>query len=139
MRNLRVMIENGTLTRQEILDFADAVVRNADIGMYNPVIVCFSINFLQVEYLPEDIPEPFWARCDWLEQDLLASLEHSLNCKPRLIEDSRDGEFISVRVGLWDLDLDRLDTYDPRWWEILEVGLHTQIYDEFVPKSAIKL
>jgi hypothetical protein len=83
--------------------------------MNNPVIVCFSMNSFQVVGLPEDIPEPFWARCDWLEQDLLASLEHSLNCKPRIIEDSRDGEILSVRVGLWDLDLGRLDTDDPRW------------------------
>jgi hypothetical protein len=138
MSGLRVMIENGTLTRQEILDFANAVVRNADTGMNNPVIVCFGMNSFQVIGLPEDIPEPFWARCDWLERDLLASLEHFLNCKPRIMEDSRDGEILSVRVGLWDLDLDRLDAYDPRWWEILEVGLHTQIYDEFVPTNTIK-
>jgi hypothetical protein len=130
------MIENGTLTRKEIIDFANAVVRNADIGMNNPVIVCFCVNSSPIVGLPEGLSAPFWALCDWLEQDLLASLEHSLHCKPRLIEDSRDGEILSVRVGLWDLDLNQLDTYDPRWWEILEVGLHTQIYDEFAQKGS---
>jgi hypothetical protein len=64
MSSLRVMLENGTLTRQEILDFANAVVRNADIGMNNPVIIWFGLNIFQVVGLPEGIPKLFWECCD---------------------------------------------------------------------------
>lgn len=137
LAQLRVLMENGVITRQEIVDFAMAVVRNVDIGLNNPVIVCFGLNFFELhesQLLPDDAPDSYSELCDWLEEYLVEELNRKLQCRIEIVESADNRETFSIRFALWDVDLNKLDTIDFKWWEILEVALHTQIYDEFVQR-----
>ena len=43
----------------------------------------------------------------------------------RMIEDSRTGETISIRLGFeWDLSKESLNFGDMGWWELLELAPH---------------
>ena len=139
LSRLRALIENGTITRQEVIDFANAIVQNATLSLNNPIVVCFGVNFYELQArLPSDAPESYSELCDWLETNLMDWLRTNLNCNPRIIESSDNRETLSVRVALWDANLNNLDTFRHPYWEILEVALHTQIYDDFVPADRFK-
>ena len=136
LATLRALIENGTLTRQEIADFANAIVRNADVGLNNPVVMCFGLAMDDVyQDLPEDAPDSPPYIYDWLENNLTQELQRQLGCKIELWESQRTGETISARYAFWDLDLNKLNSLKVRWWEILELALHSEIYEEFVSKE----
>jgi hypothetical protein len=115
------------------MDFAEAIVRNADVGLNNPVVMCFG---LTMEYIYQDLPEnapgspPYIY--DWLENYLTQELRKQFGCPLQIWESQRTGETISVRCAFWDLDLDKIDSLKLRWWEILELALHTEIYGEFI-------
>lgn len=136
LAKLRALIENGTLTHSEIVDFASTIIRNADIGLNNPVVMCFGLTMEKVyQALPKDAPDSPPYIYDWLENDLVQQLYVQLGCPIKLWESGRDGETMSVRLAFWDLDLNKIDNLSLRWWEILELALHTEIYGEFVPEE----
>ena len=134
LARLRALIENGTLTRSEIVDFANAIVRDADIGLNNPVVMCFGLIMEDVyQDLPEDAPDAPPHIYDWLESGLTQELRKQFGCPLKLWDSQRNGETISVRIAFWDLDLNKIDNLRLRWWEILEMALHSEIYGEFIP------
>jgi len=129
---LRALIESGKITPREIADFALSVTRNADIGLNNPIVVCFGIS---IEDLQHDHPELMFdviLNVDWLESDLASELRAKLGTRIELLESQFNGETLSVRFAIWDFDLDKFDTVNLKWWEVLESGLHTQIYEQFL-------
>lgn len=133
---LRALIENGTLSHQEIVDFAHAIIKNAEVGLNNPTIICFGLNMEDVyENLPRNAPNSPPQIYDWLESELTKELQKQLKCSLKLWEDERNGETISARYAFWDLDFNKIDSLKLQWWEILELALHTEIYGEFVQNS----
>ncbi|MDP2960833.1 MAG: hypothetical protein Q8N71_05350, partial [candidate division Zixibacteria bacterium] len=72
--------------------------------------------------LPPSAPSTYALLCDWLEEDLMKRLSLSPLEGLELIEDLRDGETLSVKVGFkWDPDKIPLDFGDIDWWEVLEI------------------
>ena len=133
---LRALIENGTISRQELVDFANTIVRNAEVGLNNPLVICFGLRMEDVyKNLPKDAPDSPPYIYDWLESELAKELQKQLECRLTLRESDRNGETISVRYALWDLEYDKLNTLRLRWWEILELSLHTEIYGEFIQNN----
>jgi hypothetical protein len=134
---LRALIENGKISRQEIVDFANAIIQNAEVGLNNPIVICFGLNMDDVyKELPNDAPDSSPYIYDWLENKLSQELQKQLECRTTLLESDRNGETMSVRYALWDLDYDKLNNLNLTWWEILELSLHTEIYGEFIQDSA---
>lgn len=79
--------------------------------------------------LPPSAPRYYAHLCDWLEKDLMNRLSETSIEASRLLEDSRDGETLSVRVGFrWNPDKDPLDFGDIYWWEVLEIDTFNKIY-----------
>jgi hypothetical protein len=129
---LRALIENGTISREELIDFANTIIRNAELGLNNPLVICFGLRMEDVyEDLPKDAPDSPPYTYDWLETELTKELQKQLGCRLTLLESARNGETVSVRYALWDLEFEKLNTLRLRWWEILELSLHTEIYGEF--------
>ena len=72
--------------------------------------------------LPASAPPHYAPLCDWLEVDLLARVKGGTARRPRMIEDARDGETLSVRVAFdWNPEEDSLDFGDLDWWSVVEV------------------
>lgn len=129
---LQTQIESGNLTKEELVDFVNDVIRNAGYGENNPIVVCFCLRMDDVyKEAPEDAPLEAPYIYDWLENRLIADLNCQLGCRVEMLQSDRDGETISVRFALVDLDFDRFDALNLKWWEMLELSLHTQIYGEF--------
>jgi hypothetical protein len=79
--------------------------------------------------LPSTAPTYYPHLCDWLTEDLLIRLEDSSISNPRIIEDSRDGEVLSVRVEFeWKPQEVHLDFGVLGWWEVFEVLPYDHIY-----------
>ena len=79
--------------------------------------------------LPSSAPITYPYLCDWLEEDLMKRLSKSPLESLTLLEDARNGESLSVRVGFkWDPDKNPLDFGDIGWWEILELADFESIY-----------
>jgi hypothetical protein len=77
--------------------------------------------------LPPSVPRDYARLCDWLAKDLMRRLSNTSIEELRLLEDSRDGEMLSVRVGFkWDPDKYSLDFGDIYWWEVLEINRYIQ-------------
>ena len=73
--------------------------------------------------LPLSVPRDYPHLCDWLEKDLMDRLSKTSNEELRLLEDERDGETLSVRVGFkWDSEKHPLDLVEIDWWEFLELA-----------------
>ena len=78
--------------------------------------------------LPPSIPRDYAHLCDWLEKDLMDRLSKTSIEPLRLLEDSRDGETLSARVGFkWDSDKYPLDFGDIHWWDVLEIDAFNEI------------
>ena len=78
---------------------------------------------------PHSIPRDYAPLCDWLEKDLMNRLSKISIETLRLLEDSRDGETLSVRVSFkWDPDKYPLDFGDIYWWEVLEIDVFNKVY-----------
>lgn len=81
--------------------------------------------------LPSSAPHTYPHLCDWLEEDLMGHLSQSRMETPKLLEDARSGETLSVRVGFkWNPEETSLDLGDIGWWEVLEVAPIKEIYPE---------
>lgn len=131
---LRVHMENGLISHSDLLDFANTVIRNADVGLNNPTVLCFGLLMGEAyANLPSGAPRSIPDLYDWLENDLTRKLAGQLDREIQLIESGRDGETLSVRYAIWDIDIDELDRLEIECWKLLEISLHTHIYGDFFP------
>lgn len=81
--------------------------------------------------LPPSVPRDYAYLCDWLEKDLMNRLSKTSIEVLKLLEDSRDGETFSVRVGFkWDADKYPLDFGNIDWWQVLEIDEFNEIYPD---------
>ncbi len=89
--------------------------------------------------LPSSVPHSYVSLCDWLEIDLMKRLSRLSLEALTILEDSRDGEAFSIRVGFkWNPDKCPLDFGDIGWWEILEIAEFERIYPGQDWKKALK-
>ncbi len=81
--------------------------------------------------LPPSAPHDYPHLCDWLEKDLMNRLSKSQLETTYILEDSRDGETLSVRIGFkWDSNKNPLDFGNISWWEVLEITEFNEIYPD---------
>lgn len=86
-------------------------------------------DILETNKLPDSVPQDYPYLCNWLENDLINRLYNGSVKEVKLLEDERDGEILSVRVGFkWDPDKCPLDLGDIGWWELLELVEFEEIY-----------
>jgi len=79
--------------------------------------------------LPASAPGQYAYLCDWLEEDLMKRLSKSCLGSLKMLEDSRDGETLTVKVGFeWVPEEGPLDFGDIGWWGVLEVAELESIY-----------
>jgi hypothetical protein len=129
--DLGVALEEGILSSESVravVGSESRAERDTD-----PIVITFGLSVLELldrEQLPEDAPGDYVHLCDWLEGDLVNRLEGALGCRMYLAEASaRNGESLSVRVALIQPDLERLEALEGSWWEILEIGYFSEIYN----------
>ena len=84
---------------------------------------------LEGEQLPENAPRDAPALYDWLTEDMMERLGRTSMPHVQILEDLRDGEQLSIRLGLeWDLSKEALNFGDMGWWELLELAPHEDVF-----------
>ena len=84
---------------------------------------------LREEVLPVNAPGDVPMLYDWLTEDLIDRLGRTSMSHVRMLEDLRDGEQLSVRLGFeWDLSKEALNFGDMGWWELLELAPHEDVF-----------
>ena len=80
--------------------------------------------------LPPDAPLDTPWLSDWLTADLMKRLAKGSLMAARIIEDSRTGETLSVRLSfMWDPSKVALDIGEIAWWELLELSPYNAVYE----------
>jgi len=81
--------------------------------------------------LPNSVPLDYPHLCDWLERDLMDHLSKTSIRLLKLLEGTRDGEALSVRVRFkCDPEKHPFDFGDIGWWEFLELDEFDKIYPD---------
>jgi hypothetical protein len=128
---LLAAVEKGALTKEDVLTSL-ATVPEPVRTTFDPIVVCFGLSVdevLQSSALPADVPTNYPALCDWLEADLLERAQRLFGSRCFYPEAStRNGETLSVRLALVELDLAALSSTGWDWWEILEVEYYSTLY-----------
>ena len=110
---------------REVYPIEEIIVPKAWVVTFGLVID----ELMQNYELPPSAPRDYAHLCDWLEKDLTNCLSKAPLEAWKLLEDTRDGKALSVRVGFeWDPDKYPLDFGDIDWWEVLEIGEFNEIY-----------
>ena len=66
---------------------------------------------------------------EWLTEDLMERLCQTSIPHVHILEDLRDGEQLSIRLGFeWDLSKEALNFGDMGWWELLELAPHEEVF-----------
>lgn len=91
-------------------------------------IVTFGINLQDIK-LPNEAPERLPLLYDWLIEDLVTRLAQSEQQYTEIMEDSRTGETLSVRLRFtWHPDKGPLNFGEMCWWELLELLPYHEVY-----------
>ena len=86
-------------------------------------------DLLDSENLPLEAPSDYAGLCDWLAEDLEWRLARTSLVDPRITEDARSGETLSVRVAFeWGPAKGPLTFGDLGWWALLELQPHNHVY-----------
>lgn len=84
---------------------------------------------LEGKELPASAPRDTPALYDWLTEDLIKRLGQTSMPHVQILEDLRDGEQLSIRLGFeWDLSKEALDFGNMGWWELLELAPHDDVF-----------
>ena len=84
---------------------------------------------LEEEELPVNAPRDVPMLYDWLTEDLMERLGQTSMPHVQILEDLRDGEQLSIRLGFeWDLSKEALNFGDLGWWELLELAPHEDVF-----------
>ena len=90
-----------------------------------------SMDDLEGEGLPPEAPSEVVRLYDWLTDELLNRLSQTPLAPVQIVEDSRNGETLSVRLSFaWAPSKGPLDFGDMGWWQLLELAPFDDIYGE---------
>ena len=85
---------------------------------------------IEEDELSESAPSDFPMLYDWLTEDLLNQLSRTSMSDVQVLEDLRNGECLSVRLGFeWDLSKEALNFGDMGSWELLELAPYNEFYE----------
>jgi len=88
-------------------------------------VLCFGVGSDEIFHSPEVM---YASSCDALQKDLLKQISKYYP-EAVILEDARDGETFSVRIGIkWNPDEEKLKLGDIGSWELLEVAPFEEIY-----------
>ena len=140
------LIEDGDLTKEELVQLFAAIPSAREPNRQEPIIVTYGLNvddILKSGLIPQQARASYASVCDWLENDLLNALAASPPVLVTMTEASaRNGETLSARVAFWNLNLDRLNEFTLPHWTILEMSDYSEIYteppDDFYAEALIK-
>ena len=108
----------------------DALARQLEEQTWVAAFGLLIQDLLDSEGLPPEAPSDYASLCDWLTEDLEGRLARTCLKDPRLTEDARNGETLSLRVGFeWGPSKGPLDFGELGWWELLELLPYDQVYD----------
>ncbi len=131
-------IKQGLAPKSQAIEFLENI-KQAIIGLYNPIIVTFGMNVSEAwdnGLLEENAPVSYPELCDWLEEDLVKQLESIISATFYYPEASaRNGETLSVRLAFIHLNLSELEKFKSNLWEILEVDYYSEIYGTLADDS----
>jgi len=96
----------------------------------NPIVFSYNVNMLEYEetLLPDSAEGPPFDETR-LVAELIQRSSVTLGCKPALLEEQSNGENLSVRLAMIDLDLDKLESAEFPPWELMEVAPYSEIYE----------
>lgn len=93
-------------------------------------VLCFGVGSDEIYHSPD---VSYARSCDTLQRNLLKQISKTYP-EAVAVEDARDGESFSVRVGIrWNPDEDELKLGDIGSWELLEVAPFEEIYPDDDP------
>ena len=85
-------------------------------------------DLLDSDNLALEAPSGYANLCDWLAEDLEGRLARTSLVDPRITEDARNGETLSVRVAFeWGPAKGPLTFGDLGWWALLELQPHNHV------------
>jgi hypothetical protein len=130
---LRIALAEGLLDRNDLL--ASLAPAASGTGTIDPLVLSFGLSMeslFKSGLLPPEAPSDYPYLCDWLEGDLIERLARvgSSVIMPEASE--RSGETLSIRVAIVHADADRLELFEPGWWEVLEAKYYSEVYGAFL-------
>lgn len=128
LTQIGIAINNGQLNLNEIVSFVNDSCKSPEKEL-EPIIISCSINISQ--YMEEqNMDANYIDICDDLENELLDNFRSDTTLIYKQTESERNGETLSVRFAVWNIDLHKLNKLIPNPWEILEVTSYSEIYDD---------
>lgn len=128
-------VERGILSHSEVVEFLESLARPDPVSgvnsRFDPLVICVGINFFDEEMvaaLPPDLPPTGPELYDWLELDVLQRVEAHAASQVSVVDDQCNGETMSIRMAVWNDDLEPVLAAIPAWWEVLEVRCFSDIY-----------
>ncbi len=113
------LVKTGALSRDEIEGLLYSISIPSELSEPMPMVICFGRAF-------EDVKDVQAA-----EQKLITLLRRTFQ-RPLIPAEpyAFSGETLSVRLAVWNLDVDKLGSMDFGEWKLLEVEPAAKIYDE---------
>jgi len=123
-----IAINKGQLNLNEIVSFVNNSC-NPPEKKLEPIIISLGVNIFG--YMEEqNIDIDYVQLCDNLETNLLEIFNEKSTLIYKQTESERNGETLSIRFAIWNIDLDKLNTFIPRPWEILEIASYSEVYND---------
>jgi len=83
----------------------------------------------EMNIFPTSAPKDYINLCDWLTEDLLHRLRGQGIEAVEFLEDHRDGETLSIRVGFYWREKEKpIVLQAGSWWDVLEILPRKQVY-----------
>ncbi|HEV7523255.1 MAG TPA: hypothetical protein VGP89_19290, partial [Candidatus Angelobacter sp.] len=124
LSNLAVRIEQGNLTRLEVLTTMRVASQPA-LPRDEPSVIAFGVNLH--DPLPVGAPENGPNLSDWLTRRLKSDLA-ATGAIFKITDDERTGETLSVRCALWVFDFDVIREQIDFCWDVLAVQPYSEVF-----------
>lgn len=121
-----IAINKGQLNLNEIVSFVNNSCTPSEKEL-EPIIISLGVNILN--YMEEkNVDIDYVQLCDNLELSLLEIFNENSTLIYKQTESERNGETLSIRIAIWNIDLHKLNTFIPSPWEILEIASYSEVY-----------
>ncbi len=128
LSQIGIAINNGQLNLNEIVSFVNNFCKPPEIKL-EPIIISLSVNisqYMEVQHIDTNYVE----LCDNMENKLLEKFSDNSTLIYKQTESERNGETLSVRFAVWNIDLYKLNILVPNPWEILDIAFYSEIYGD---------